>query len=254
MGLLAVDVVVLLVLLGGGAALVLSWVAQHADDDDAAAAASLAHEHGGRLVWPAERREAVPALLDAGTEPVLADGPVAPQQLALWGAPVVIGPPEQPPPSFSLDTRPVGELVGHVVDLARAGQVPLTPGEAVGEQFARPFGYAPLRESVELEADVPLRRSLALEPGAYTVSVEAFAPAAHRARPAAVLVALQPQGGEAVTAGGPVDPVVEAPFDAELVLPGEGPQRVDLVVIPLDLAGQEPVPVKVHGWSLTRTS
>lgn len=254
MRLLAVDVVVVLVLVGGGAALVTAWVAQHAHDDDAAAAASLAHQHGGRLVWPADRRQGVSSLLDAGTQPVLAEGPVAPQQLALWGTAVVIGTPEQPLPSFSLREQPVGDLVAHVVDLDRAGQVPLAPGETIGEQFSRPFEYAPLRESVQLDADAPLRRSLALEPGEYTVSVEAFAPTERRDRPAAVLLALQPQGGEAATAGGPVGRVVEAPLDAELVVSGEGTQQVDLVVAPLDLTGEDPVPVVVHGWTLTRTN
>lgn len=231
----------------------LVFIRQRAYDDAAADIAAWARDQGAdRVAWPADAREAVPALLDGGVIPVLLDEPVPPQQYAVARTDVVVTKVGAPSPAYVVESHRTGDLIAHRVDLDEAGSVPLEVGDTISEEISRPYRYAPLRPSASLPPGEVLERELSLEPGRYEVRVEAYVGIEAEAPVAALLVVLAPAGGDFLADGGRVDRVVHEPLVVELTVPdGLGPEAV-LGIGPFGEPGTPTV--FVHGWSISRVA
>jgi hypothetical protein len=243
-----IDVAVVVVLVAHAAAFVALRRHQSRDDGDARAiAAWMLERHEDRLAWPRKLRSAVPALLDAGVTPVLTDDPVAPQQLVVNDAPIVVTRAASAARDLTLEEFRTGPLIARRVDLERAARVPLRTGETVGEQIARPYVFSPLRDSRRLRDGEPMRRSLLLAPGTYAVHVEAFRP--HRGGSLRLLVT---EGFLPLTKKQfPFAAIVEHPFVAEFRVPAGGSQTVNVTFTAQDVAGR---PAYLNRWQLVRTA
>ena len=201
-----------------------------------------------RVAWPAAHREAVPALLDAGVTPVLVDPDVAPQDLAVndTGAIVVSGPPSGRLTATLSDERDLGSLTAYRVDLERAASTPLAPGETVGEEIARPYVYAPLRDSEVIPTGEPFRTTLRLAPGRYTFSAELFDPTHRSSARLSARIRARVLTGETVR----LRLVVYEPTTLEFVVPGDRPQPLTLVVARRGDGGRGTA--LMHAWQVER--
>jgi len=221
---------------------------QTRDHAQAREIARWAREHAAsRVAWPESRREAVPALLDAGVTPVLVDDTaVVPAELALNRTPVVVTRTATGPPAVAArETYRTDDFVAHVVDLAAAAATPLAVGESAGEEYARPYVYAPLRDSRRIVRDEPFAADVRLVPGSYRVEVAAFDPDGRTRLRIAV------RSGDTLAADHRerLRSVVYEPVTAAFEIAGTAARPVTIRVWAL---GPEGASALVHAWSVTR--
>jgi hypothetical protein len=245
-----VDVAVVLVLAGHVVAFGVVRAGLHRHDGVAATFATAVSTVGGsRVGWPVDRREAVPALLEAGLTPVLLDPERSPpQHLAVNEVAFAAVPAgDTSLDDVTTDRWPLGSLDVRRIDLARAAATPILQGEEVGEELSRPYRYAPVRDSAEVTVDAPFVRSLELAPGRYRLSVDGFDP--ERGAQALVVRA----GAEVLArSGGPLAPVAGAPLGGDFEVSGGAVRTVRIEVRPVP-AGSDGR-VLVHGWRVERRS
>ena len=222
---------------------------QRFDNDAREVAAWMAELDLERVAWPAAHREAVPALLDAGVIPVLVDPDVAPQDLAVndTGVLVVNGPPPDRLTATLSDERDLGSLTAYRVDLGRAASAPLAPGEAVGEEIARPYVYAPLRDSEVIRTGEPFRTALRLAPGRYVFSAELFDPMRRSSARLSARIRGRSLAAETMRLG----PVVDEPTTLEFVVGGDRPRPVAVTVARRGPDGAQGTAL-MHAWHVER--
>jgi hypothetical protein len=150
-------------------------------DGQARAIAAWMRDHDEtRVAWPKTYRSAVPALLAAGVTPVLVDDAhVAPQQLALnqTGVAVTRGRSRLDP--VTTDTRRFGSLTARLVNEKAAALIPLDGGDEIGQEIARPYIFAPIRNSLSVDSTHSFTTTVTLAPGKYALRVDAFSTTKH---------------------------------------------------------------------------
>jgi hypothetical protein len=171
-----IDITVVVILAGFCAAFLVARNDQTRHDDEARAIATWAREQGvTRIAWPEDLRESVPTLVGERVTPILVnDSDIVPQNIAVNRTPVVVTRAGGNPGVPALDSFRAGALVAQLVDLSVAGGVPLAGDDSAGEEIARPYVYAPLRDSRRIAAGSPFTTRLVLSPGEYVVAIEAF--------------------------------------------------------------------------------
>jgi hypothetical protein len=175
---LLIEIAVVVILVAHAVAFVVIRQQRTRYDGEARAIASWMHDNGeDRVAWPDDLRGTVPALLSADVTPVLVDEEnVAPQQFAVNDTGVVVtrGDVEQVADVVG-ESFDAGDLTAHLVNLDEAAAIPLAVGDSVGQNIARPYRYAPIRNSLRVTSDDAFAMPLTLAPGSYTLAVEAFA-------------------------------------------------------------------------------
>jgi hypothetical protein len=175
---LLLDIGVVVVIVGFAIAFFGFRAQHHRDDGDARAIAKWARSHDvERIAWPRDLRGAVPALLAAKTTPVLVDPSTPAQAFALNQTGVVVTHDDAPRSLAGIERarRSFGALDAHLIDLGKAAFEPLPAGAVAEVEIARPYLYAPLRDSVDLQR-APLSTTLVLAPGRYRFEADVFAP------------------------------------------------------------------------------
>lgn len=248
---LAADVVAVAAILAVLVVSIVVVVRQRAYDDEAADVAAWAQDRGvERVAWSADKREAVPALLDAGVVPVLVESSAPVQQYAIAQTGVVVADGGEQAPALVQDSHRFGDLTAYVIDLDAAASVPLAVGDTVSEEISRPYRYAPLHPSAVVLPGESFRRDLYLEPGRYEVTVEAFVGVDDEKGHTSLVVLFALLGGDVVGGGGIINNVVEEPLVVDIELP-EGPSSaVRLAIGPVD--GEGAPSALIHAWSVTR--
>jgi hypothetical protein len=241
-----IEIAIVVVLVSHLAAFIILRNNQVRYDGEARAIAAWMHDHGReRLAWPEELRAAVPTLLDSGVTPVLVDSEVAPQQLAVNDTDVAVTHGTSDLADISRGEFEAGSLTARVVDLEAAATMPLRPGEFVGQDIARPYRYAPLRDSRPITSDDPFRTTLTLSPGRYVFAVEAFAPE----RGVQLLRSVAANGQTLAASTGALALYVLGPAELAFAVRGTDTQAVMLRVA---IAGGGDSTAFMHGWSVTR--
>jgi hypothetical protein len=176
--LLVLDIAICAVLVLSAISVVAVRAQLHASDGDAVAIADWARGRGlTRVAWPDDRREAVPALLAAGVTPVLVPAVSPPAQLlALNATPVLVTTDQDDLASLSRDELRSGPYIARVIDLGKAGAVPIADGESIGEQISRPYVFSPLRDSRRVLPGQPWSAPVTLAAGHYLLRVAVFDP------------------------------------------------------------------------------
>ncbi|HEX5096825.1 MAG TPA: hypothetical protein VFX21_12450 [Acidimicrobiia bacterium] len=243
---LLIDIAVVVILVSHAVAFVV--IRQHRTryDGEARAIASWMHDQGeDRVAWPAELRGSVPALLSANVTPVLVDDArVAPQQLAVNDTGVVVTRDGDRLGDVTGESFDAGDLTAHVVKLDAAAATPLASGDIVGQNIARPYRFAPIRNSLRLTEDEPFRMELTLDPGRYQLAVEAFAP--QRQRDLVTTIATKPVQRTTTR----LRQVVQAPIVVPFTV---GPDDAQPVKVRLAVAGDGKPQAFVHQWTVRRT-
>jgi hypothetical protein len=244
---LLIDIAVVVILVTHAAAFVVIRQHRTRNDGEARAIAEWMHDNGeDRVAWPEDLRGTVPALLSAGVTPVLVDdAQVASQQLAVNDTGVVVTRHGNRLADVTGETFEAGDLTAHLVDLDAAAATPLEVGDFVGQNVARPYRYAPIRNSLRLTPDEPFTTELTLDPGSYRLAVEAFSP--QRGRDLVVTVATKPRQRENIR----LRPVVQAPIVVPFTV---GPNDAQPVLVRLAVAGDGAAQAFVHQWTVQRTS
>ena len=244
---LLIDIAIVVILVGHAAAFVV--IRQHRTryDGEARAIASWMHDNGeDRVAWPAELRGTVPALLAAGVTPVLVDeARVAPQQLAVNDTGVVVTRDGDQLGEVTGESFDAGDLTAHTVDLDAAAATPLAVGDIVGQNIARPYRFAPIRNSLRLIEGEPFTTALTLEPGRYQLAVEAFSP--QRRRDLVVTITTKPRQRTKIRLGRVAEAPIVVPFTV-------GPDDAQRVKVRFAVAGDGKPQAFVHQWTVRRTS
>lgn len=275
------DGTIVLVLLVGGIAFAQAWLDKAAHDDEASRVVEWMTEIGvDGVAWPAEYRSAIDVLLGDGRIVVLVDQKdLAPQQVALNGAGVVVtDDAAHPDVAAALDELTeeriaVGDLTARSIRRAEAWDVPIEPRQRLGQEFARPYVYAPIQNSAKIAPESPLEVPVTLAPGSYVFEAEAFDPGRVERRIVARLVqapadvhaadALDLVELPEIVEGAPTSdrvvfrqrfqlgPVVEEPQREEFLLDQDAPRAY---VLQIAQASEEEanLPVRLHAWRLRR--
>lgn len=246
--LLALDIALCAVILVVGAGVVTTRARLHSYDAAAKEIASWAAAQGiARIAWPADRREAVPALLASGVTPVLVDSATPPaQDLAINSTPVLVSTDRGHLAVLTRAELQVGDLHAAVIDLAAAAKVPLAKGEALGEQISRPYLYAPLRDSLQVRASKPMVVPVTLAAGHYVLTMAVFDPGSK----ASATLAATRRGAPLAATTMRLPSVVTTPMRIELDVADPVPAAVDLrLVVTGPGSGGNGY---IHEWELRR--
>jgi hypothetical protein len=245
---LFIEIVVVIVIVAFGAAFFVARHDQHRYDGNAKAIASWARARGvTRVAWPQDLREAVPALLHAHVTPVLVDDRhLAPQEIAVNATPVVVTRRDTPVNLASREQLSSGPFVARRVDVDAAAQVPLEAGDEIGEDIARPYVYAPLRDSRVIAAGAPYTLHVRLDAGSYVFASEVFDPQ----KRAAVRLSATVDGRVLAQFGRRATGTVEGPTKLAFSIAGGGSVDVALVTATIGPPGSATF---LDAWDLTRT-
>jgi hypothetical protein len=174
---LPLDLAIAAVLLGFALAAALTVLEQHRFDA-ASVAEALARAEATRVALPWTMRPTLDIFLERGITPILYDrDTLSPQSFALQHVDHVVAVDEVVLEMLESVTRATErhEAVALArIDRQAARSIPLLPGRSISWEYARPYRYAPLSNSLMLGRDERQQYDFMLETGSYEFRVEAF--------------------------------------------------------------------------------